>query len=68
MVNDDKTRKPLHDAAGAAGTPAATQGARKEKTCDELFCELVEKVQSFTPEELDEFIRLASQALNRPLE
>ncbi len=23
MVNDDKTRKPLHDTAGAAGAPAA---------------------------------------------
>lgn len=29
MVNDEKTRKPLHIAAEAAGTPAAGQDAMK---------------------------------------
>ena len=68
MVNDEKTRKPLYDTAEAAETSVASQSATKGKTYNELFCELVEKIQSFTPEEMDEFIRLASQALNRPLE
>ena len=63
---DKKRLKPLSDPA--AGTPAATQSVREEKSYNELFCELVEKVQSLTQEELDEFICLAWQALNRPLE
>ncbi len=52
---DSKIRKINNDAS------------KSEKDRDDLLFELVEKILSFTPDELDEFIRLASQELNRPL-
>lgn len=41
---------------------------REPKSQEDSLCELIEKIQSFTADELEEFIRLASQALNRPID
>ena len=38
-----------------------------ERSREEALSELTNKIMSFTADELDEFIRLASQALNQPL-
>lgn len=38
------------------------------KSREDSLCELIEKIQSFTADELDEFTRLASQVLNRPFD
>ena len=38
-----------------------------ERSREEALSELTNKIMSFTADELDEFIRLASQALKQPL-
>ena len=38
-----------------------------EKNREEALSELTNKIMSFTADELDEIIRLASHALNQPL-
>ena len=38
----------------------------EEKSREDGLSELIDKIMSFTADELDEFTRLASQALYRP--
>lgn len=44
-----------------------TSTEKHERSYEEALSELIDKIMSFTTDELDEFIRLASQALNQPL-
>lgn len=41
--------------------------SKDEKSREDGLRELIDKIMSFTADELDEFIRLASQALKQPL-
>ena len=44
-----------------------TSTEKHERSYEEALSELIDKIMSFTTDELDEFIRIASQALNQPL-
>ena len=44
-----------------------TSTEKHERSYEEALSELIDKIMSFTADEMDEFISLASQALNQPI-
>ena len=55
------------DAANTGEGGIVNMERKGERSREEALSELTNKIMSFTADELDEFIRLASQALNQPL-